>query len=94
MINWYLKLRKKPKKELLAVLSTTKELVLKSKNDGWPDVSPIDTALEIDELIAYILNPEKNTIPEYASILYAPTGSLQEIAMSNGWHDDYLSLSE
>ena len=58
-----------------------------------PTYSPSETVLEIDELIAYILNSKKN-LPEYALLLYLPTGPLQEIAISNGWHDRYLFLSE
>ena len=34
------------------------------------------------------------TLPEYWSILFAPTGPIQEIAISNGWHDPYMKLAE
>jgi hypothetical protein len=88
MDNW------KPKLKLLSVLSTTKEFLLRSKYEGWPDEKPNDTALEIDKIISHILHPEQNPLPKFASILYLPTGSIQEIAMSNGWHDAYMSLSE
>lgn len=91
MIKWY---RKHRAKALLAVLNTTKEFVIESTEEGWSDISPVETTLQIDELIAYIINPDKNIFPEEGNVLYAPTGSVQEIAIANGWHDDYLSLAE
>ncbi|UCD88619.1 MAG: hypothetical protein JSW04_09090 [Desulfobacterales bacterium] len=84
----------KPKLKLLSVLSTTKELLLRSKNEGWPDEEPSEFAIEIDKIISHIFNPKENPLPEFASILYAPTGPIQEIAMSNGWHGAYIALSE
>jgi hypothetical protein len=88
MIRWL------HKRRLLAILSSTKDLLLESKKDGWPDISPAETILEIDELIAYISNPDENILPKYARLLYVVTGPLQEIAISNGWHDSYLSLAK
>jgi hypothetical protein len=88
MDNW------KPKLKLLTVLSTTKEFLLRSKYEGWPDEKPNDTAIEIDKIISHIFHPEQNPLPKFVSILYLPTGPIQEIAMSNGWHDAYMSLSE
>ena len=84
----------KPKLKLLSVLATTKELLLRSKNEGWPDENPNEAAQEIDKVISHIFEPKKNPLPQFALILYTPTGPIQEIAMSNGWHDAYLALSE
>ena len=88
MDNW------KPKLRLLSVLAVTKELLLRSKNEGWPDESPNEAAQEIDRIISHVFEPQQNPLPQFALILYAPTGPIQEIAMSNGWHDAYLALSE
>ncbi len=88
MIRWL------HKRRLLAILSSTKDLLLDSKKDGWPDVSPAETILEIDELIAHISNPDENILPKDARLLCMVTGPLQEIAISNGWHDNYLSLAQ
>jgi phosphosulfolactate synthase (CoM biosynthesis protein A) len=27
-------------------------------------------------------------------IMFAPTGTFQEIAMANDWHDDYMKLAD
>lgn len=88
MDNW------KPKLKLLSVLATTKELLLRSKNEGWPDEKPDELASEIDKIISHLFDPAKNSLPKFAQILYAPTGPIQEVAMSNGWHEAYMALSE
>ena len=79
--------------ELVSILSTTKELLTRSKNDGFPD-DPIEVAEAIDKMISFILNPNENQLPEFATIYFAPTGPLQDIAWSNGWHDAYLELAK
>jgi len=80
--------------KLVSVLATTKELLLRSKNEGWPDENPNDIAMEIDKTISHVFEPEQNHLPKFALILYTPTGPIQEIAISNGWHDAYMALSE
>jgi len=83
-----------PKLKLLAILSTTKELLLRSPVDGWPDESPIEAAEDIDKMIAFLLEPDKTTLPRFATTFYAPTGPIQEIAMQNGWHNAYMALAD
>jgi hypothetical protein len=83
----------KPKLKLLSVLATTKELLLRSKKEGWADEKPDEMVLEINKIISHLIDPGQNHLPEFAQIIYAPTGPIQEIAMSNGWVDEYMSLS-
>ena len=49
---------------------------------------------EISALISHLLNPKKEGFPKNASVLYLPTGPIQEIAMANGWHEEYMKLSQ
>jgi hypothetical protein len=84
----------KPKLRLLSVLATTKELLLRSNSEGWSDENPNEAAQEIDKLISHLFEPKQNPLPEFALILFSPTGPIQEIAMANGWHDAYMALSE
>ena len=84
----------KPKLRLLSVLATTKELLLRSETEGWPDEDPNEVAQAIDKIISHIMEPKQNPLQKFSSILYAPTGPIQEIAIANGWHNAYLTLSE
>ncbi|MBT7444943.1 MAG: hypothetical protein HN790_13380 [Methylococcales bacterium] len=79
--------------KLIATLSATKTFLLHSPNDGWPDEDPMEAAEVIDKMILNVLDASRNPMPEFASIYYSPTGPLQEIAMSNGWHEHYMALA-
>lgn len=83
-----------PKFKLISVLATTKELLIRSESSIWTNKSPPEAAQEIDKAISHLMNPEQNLCPMQVLILYAPTGSIQEIAISNGWHDAYMALAK
>jgi hypothetical protein len=85
---------KNRKLEMLAVLGAARALVVQSKSDGWPDETPSECATVLDQMMAHAIDPEGNPCPPYAGIQFAPTGPIQEIAISNGWHDSYMELSE
>ena len=82
-----------PKMQMLAVLGATRALVAQSPHEGWPDESPNECTAVLDQMMAHIITPEKASPPEFACIQFAPTGPIQEIAISNGWHDAYITLS-
>jgi len=84
---------KNPKLNMLAVLGATRALVVQSGYEGWPDRQPDKCGVVLDQMMAHIINPKKNVCPKYASIQFMPTGPIQEIAISNGWHDSYMELS-
>ena len=82
-----------PKMQMLAVLGATRAFVSMSSRDGWPDESPNECAEVLDKIMAHIIDPDKNPLPNAGSIQFAPTGPIQEIAISNGWDDEYMELS-
>jgi len=82
-----------PKIQMLAVLGATRALVAKSLHEGWPDEDPSECISVLDGMMASCINPKENNLPKNASIQFAPTGPIQEIAISNGWHDAYMNLS-
>jgi hypothetical protein len=88
MDEWPQKLR------MIAVLATANVFLARSGNDGWPDVNPPEASTTVSELVAHVLDPDSAPLPKYWNLLFAPTGDLQEIAMSNGWHDTFLQLAE
>ena len=81
------------KTEDASVLETTKELIHRSQHVGWPDEQPIDIANELEQVISALLDPKSVELPKFYRGLFAPTGPVQEIAISNEWHDAYLALS-
>ncbi len=87
MKKWTTKLK------LLSVLATTKELLLRSDREGWPDENPKEAAENLDRIISHLLDPNGCPLPEFATVYYAPTGPIQEIAINNGWHDTYMALA-
>jgi hypothetical protein len=80
---------------LLAILREVRCLLARPENDfswsGWND----ETAAlgEIDALIAGITSGE---IPELGSlkVLFAPTGPIQEVSVSSGWGNEFLTLAD
>lgn len=81
--------------ELLQVLRSAREYLARPGNDffwsGWHDA---DAAIrEIDGLIRIV---ETGKLPrrEDVSILFLPTGPIQEVSISSGWGDEFLSLAE
>ena len=80
------------KLKLLSILSTTKEFLMKSPKYGWPDEDAKEIIEIINNIIQHIFNHDQ-AMPKYSLILYAPTGPIQEIAISNGWSDIYMKLA-
>jgi hypothetical protein len=56
---------------------------------SWADGA--DALAEIDELIAQVRSG--NVLKRKLDLLFAPTASLQEISISNGWGDEFLGLA-
>ncbi len=77
-----------------ALLRETLALVERSTRDGWPDESPEECAATLRAMLRHLADPAEAPRPEFASIQFAPTGPIQEIAMTNGWHDAYLDLAD
>ncbi len=80
---------------MLEVLNETKRLLARPENDfAWSSwASAADALKEIDALIETIDRGEK---PERIaiSVLFAPTGPIQEVSVSSGWGDEFLVVAE
>lgn len=85
----------KPFDELIEVLNSAIELLSLPENDFcWSPWEDKDTALsEIYNLINQI---RAGDIPPRldVSVLFAPTGPIQEVSISSGWGDIFLRLAE
>lgn len=79
---------------LLDIFQRTRDLVARPENDfSWSSWRDLDDALEeIDGIIAQLHDGE---VPHKfnMSILFAPTGPMQELALSSGWGNRFLGLA-
>jgi len=77
------------------ILRETRALLALPGNDfSWSSWIDADDALrEIDALIA-LIESGAPWRPGGASILYAPTGPIQEVSLSSGWGDEFLTLAD
>lgn len=84
-----------PLDALVHVLESALELVSLPDNDfawsSWGDATEAQTEIRslIDLVRAGVL-PERVTV----SVLFAPTGPLQEVSLSSGWAEPFLKVAE
>ncbi len=78
--------------DLIGVLREARDLVARPDNDfTWSSWVDTDHALgEIDFLLAAVRDRKSIS----ASVVFAPTGPLQELALSSGWGDAFLALAD
>ncbi|MEV0133968.1 hypothetical protein AB0H83_36560 [Dactylosporangium sp. NPDC050688] len=78
---------------LLAVLADVRAMLARPGNDyTWSSFIDAGTALEeIDEAIAVV---RAGGTPTACGVLFAPTGPIQEVALSSGWGDEFLDLAD
>jgi hypothetical protein len=77
---------------LIDVVSEARRLLSLDGNDffwsSWPDR---DGALqEMDEIIGHL---NDGSIPDGLSVLFAPTGALQDTSISSGWDEEFIALA-
>lgn len=79
---------------LLDIFQRTRDLVARPENDfAWSSWRDSDEALEeIDGIIAKLRQGEAPPVNDMA-ILFAPTGPMQELALSSGWGNRFLGLA-
>jgi hypothetical protein len=79
--------------ELIGIFVAVLELVSRPDNEfgysGWNDAS--DARQEIDEILRGLA---KGEIPRVATVMFLPTGPLQELGTSSGWGDEFLELAD
>ncbi len=78
---------------LLEVLRDVRAMLALAGNDfTWSSFVDGPAALdEIDRMIDGVL---AGGTPSGLSILFAPTGPIQEVALSSGWGDEFLELAD
>ncbi|HZM22062.1 MAG TPA: hypothetical protein VFC02_09975 [Anaerolineales bacterium] len=79
--------------KLISSLEETLSLLQNSQSSDWAHMSveEIITRLETE------ISKAKNSQPidaKLISLLFAPTGAIQETSIDNGWGNDFLRISE
>ena len=77
---------------LREVLAQVKQFVDRSEASGWTPFTPAEISADLSAAISRIERNEAIDV-DRLKMLFAPTGPIQETAMSSGWSDDYLKLS-
>ena len=79
---------------LLDIFQRARDLVARPENDfSWSSWRDADDALE--EIDTILLRLQAGDVPDKVdmSILFAPTGPMQELALSSGWGNRFLGLA-
>ncbi len=80
---------------LVDTLRSARELVALPENDfSWSSWADEKAAVEeLDSLLALV---DSGVLPDRhkVSVLFAPTGPIQEVSLSNGWADAFVKLAE
>lgn len=84
-----------PREALAHVLDSALELVSLPDNDfSWSSwANAAEAHAEINSLVELV---NSGSLPDRisSSILFAPTGPLQEVSLSSGWGEVYLKVAE
>ena len=84
-----------PRVALANVLRSAAELLSLPDNDfAWSSwANQAAAAAEIEALLAVV---ESGELPDRTSVsvLFAPTGPIQEVSLNSGWADAFLKLAE
>jgi len=81
--------------KLIDVLREAREFLARPDNDfAWSSWESRDDALR--QIDGFITRVQAGDIPERMdlTVLFAPTGDIQEVAESSGWGTEFLALAE
>jgi len=78
--------------KLITIVREAKAFLALDSNDfSWSSWSDQNQAIsEIDSIITEL---ENDSVPDI-SVLFAPTGPIQEVSLSSGWGDGFIELAE
>ena len=77
---------------LLRILARCRELCANSDDSDWSCMDVPDILKSLDAGLSAVSVDARPDVDEL-TLLFLPTGPLQETSMSNGWSDEFLTLS-
>ena len=78
---------------LVRALQRTCELLEQSEEVAWSPLTPEKVREKLLKVLKRVSAGRRFSKTSLA-VEFAPTGTLQEIAMANGWHEEYMSLAD
>lgn len=83
------------KDELISVLREAQTYLGRAKNSfDWSEWENAEQALRsVDSHIAAVERGDTSRLSDLA-LLFAPTGSIQEVSVSSDWGDEFLALAK
>ncbi len=83
----------KPFDDLFLVVLEFKKMIDSNTDIIWSKYNSVDELIiEIENLLEGLREIDHSTI-EKIRLMIAPTGSLQEISISNGWGEKFIELA-
>ncbi|AXY73643.1 hypothetical protein D3H65_06465 [Paraflavitalea soli] len=80
--------------EVASIIVEVKEKITDDSDVVWAGYnSPIELRIEIDDHLALLRGGDYNAL-ENIKVHFLPTCTFQEHSISNGWADEYITLSE
>lgn len=74
------------------ILVSTTEFLQQSQDTSWSPLTPQEVTRHL-KLQIKNLNQNEKIDTNLLKVEFAPTSTIQEIAMANGWHNAYLKLA-
>jgi hypothetical protein len=85
---------KTPSDTLIEIIEIIKGKITPDTDIVWTRYNSVEELnIDLDKIINGILKNENGTFSKL-EILFAPTGSFQELSLTNGWGEEFLKLSE
>ncbi|HEX2076365.1 MAG TPA: hypothetical protein VHG08_01615 [Longimicrobium sp.] len=82
------------RRELVEVLREARALLARPGNDfDWSSWRDADDALEEVDGLIHELEAGRLPTRHEVSIIFAPTGPMQEAALSSGWGNEFLAVA-
>ena len=77
---------------LVSAFERTLSLLQASKSSDWAGLSVEEVTLLIEQELEKARNSQPLELKRFR-YLFAPTGSLQEISIDNGWGNEFIELA-
>ena len=94
MFNFF---KKQPADESLEKITRTLsriiELLKQSEGSPWVSITPQDIIEQLSQTLEVINESNIERELEKIRLLFAPTGSLQDISIDNGWGEEFIKLA-
>ena len=78
--------------KLISALKDTVGFLRNSQSSHWAQMSVEEIVQELEAEIAKLMISQPIDA-KLLSLLFAPTGAIQETSIDNGWGDDFLRIS-